>query len=195
MEIKKNIDRDNAKTPPVMDKIKPLIQKSLRFIKNKWLELWVPFFIKAKKQKPLVKNKNTQKVAVLIDVGQKEVIKDFQNFFSESKLSHQLFFLVLDNEKKDPYSQNTFSMDDITWNGVFNKKLNSRFFDQTYDVLINYYQKPSSLLALAAYRCKNNVSIGFANNKSVYADLIFNFKMDLDLLKKELPKYLNIIKE
>lgn len=99
-------------------------------------------------------------------------------------------------DKNSPYATPVFSDKDLGWNGEIENSYVHEFLSRDYDLLVNYYNEDNLLLNLMSVKVKARLKVGFKEVGPEYNDLILDtpFK-DFQLFKKELKKYLGILKE
>ncbi len=99
-------------------------------------------------------------------------------------------------DKNSPYSTPVFSDKDLGWKGNLENSYALEFMNREYDLLINYYSEDHLLLQLMSLKAKARIRVGFGEVDKRLNDLIINTPMkDFGLFKKELKKYLKVLKE
>ena len=99
-------------------------------------------------------------------------------------------------DKNSPYSTPVFSDKDLGWNGAVENSYALEFLNREYDLLINYYTQESLLMQLMTLKAKARIKVGFGEVDENLNDLILNVPIkDFKMFKKELKKYLVVLKE
>ena len=128
----------------------------------------------------------------MIDKNLDIKIKDL-SFFNEifSIPQENINFLWFDSSFVFDYSNHSrIDIDDINFSG----KIKNSFIDNKYDILFNLYERDNIFLKYLSVNIKNKFSIGFLTTDTKLNDLVFNFSPnDLNSIKKEIPKYYNVI--
>ncbi|MBU2996029.1 hypothetical protein KO500_06270 [Cellulophaga baltica] len=99
-------------------------------------------------------------------------------------------------DKNSPYATPVFSDNDLGWKGAIENGYALEFFSRDYDLLINYYDDEQLLLKLMTLKTKARLRVGFGEIDNKLNDLIINTPIaDFSVFKKELKKYLKILRE
>lgn len=99
-------------------------------------------------------------------------------------------------DKNSPYATPVFSDKDLGWNGAIENSYALEFLNREYDLLINYYTQESLLMQLMTLKAKARIKVGFGEVDKNLNDLILNVPIkDFKMFKKELKKYLVVLKE
>ncbi len=99
-------------------------------------------------------------------------------------------------DKNSPYATPVFSDKDLGWGGEIENSYALEFLSREYDLLINYYNEENLLMQLMTVKTKSRMKVGFEEVDKNLNDLIIKAPMkDFKLFKKELQKYLTVLKE
>lgn len=99
-------------------------------------------------------------------------------------------------DKNSPYATPVFSDKDLGWNGAIENSYALEFLGREYDLLINYYNQDNLMLQLMSIKTSARMRVGFAEVDAAYNDLILGCPIgDFPVFKKELQKYLVVLKE
>ncbi|MEA1786343.1 hypothetical protein U1E44_09595 [Arenibacter sp. GZD96] len=99
-------------------------------------------------------------------------------------------------DKNSPYATPVFSDKDLGWGGQIENSYALEFLSREYDLLINYYNTDNLLLQLLSVKTSARIKIGFPDVDKNLNDLILATPLsDFKLFKKELKKYLVVLKE
>ena len=97
-------------------------------------------------------------------------------------------------KKNDVFDYPVFSHRDLSWHGTVDKKQVNEFIDESFDLLINYYDTEKAALLLVSHLSKASFKVGFATvdkrlNHFIINTNAENYKVFMD----ELFKYLKIL--
>ncbi|MDP5231028.1 MAG: hypothetical protein NWQ38_11605 [Cellulophaga sp.] len=138
-------------------------------------------------------------IGCIVDLDKFNDTNLFYKFIDEFKLrpnSIQVIGYKNFYDKNSPYSTPVFSDKDLGWNGKIENSYALEFMNREYDLLINYYAEGHLLLQLMTLKSKARLRVGFDSVDKNLNDLIFQVPIsNFDLFKKELKKYLKILKE
>jgi len=99
-------------------------------------------------------------------------------------------------DKNSPYATPIFSDKDLGWNGTIENSYALEFMSREYDLLVNYYTNDNLLMQLMTLKSKARIRAGFGEVDKNLNDLIIKTPIsDFTLFKKELKKYLKVLKE
>jgi len=153
-----------------------------------------------KKREPYNSAIRLKKLAVLID-ARKDV-----DIFSIVKLADKLgvkssqlkimgYKEVKANiEDQDGGHTSYFDEKMVNYTGGFKSKSLNSFVNESYDVIINFYEEDHKIINLVAASSKAKFKVGFASVDNRINDLVIGTPAnDTDLFIRELKKYLKIL--
>lgn len=159
-------------------------------------------FIKQLLVKPLPEVKQGNKIlsiGCIVDLDKFNDTNLFYKFIEEFKLKPNAVKIIGYKsfyDKNSPYATPVFSDKDLGWNGKIENSYALEFVNREYDLLVNYYTDDNLLLQLMTYKSKARLRVGFNEVDKNLNDLILSTPIaNFDLFKKELKKYLKVLKE
>ena len=105
-------------------------------------------------------------------------------------------FLVFKDKvkKSDVFDCTFFSQNDLSWHGTIDKKEVNEFIDESFDLLINYYDTEKAALLLVSHLSKASFKVGFASiDKRLNHFMINTNAENYKVFIEELFKYLKIL--
>lgn len=153
-----------------------------------------------KKETPLVnRQKGISSIGCIVDLDQFDKADVFYEFLEEFSLPPNAVKIIGYKsfyDKNSPYSTPVFSDKDLGWNGAIENSYALEFLNREYDLLINYYTQENLLMQLMSLKTKARIKVGFKDVDKKLNDLILNVPIkDFKIFKKELKKYLVVLKE
>ena len=145
------------------------------------------------------KDKGIMSIGCIIDLDSFEDANLFYQFVEEFSLRpNSVNIIGYKNfyDKNSPYYTPVFSDKDLGWKGEIENSYALEFMNRDYDLLVNYYTNDHLLLQLMTLKSKARIKVGFGEVDKNLNDLILNTPItNFDLFKKELKKYLKVLKE
>jgi len=152
---------------------------------------------KAIAQKDLDQSFKVRKINVILDASlgvRRDLFMDLDKIFSipQSSISYLVF---PDRNSREQEYVDIFNKKDITFFGKFKDGLNT-FCTESVDLQINYFNEKSIYHEWVACSTSKKMSIGFFKANQDINDLILDIDpTNTELFKKELVKYLSILKK
>ncbi|MCT4628654.1 hypothetical protein [Winogradskyella sp.] len=148
-------------------------------------------------RKAIVNNNKIKVVAVLLNADEFNDSEVFRRYFKDLNLispKHKIVTFVNDNKYEGSQWETYYTPKDFGWKGKINNTDLQLFIDETFDVLISYYKNETPELNLITASSKANLKVGLSRNDERLYDLIIDVNpKDIEIFKKELKKYLNIL--
>lgn len=145
------------------------------------------------------KGKGIMSIGCIVDLDSFDHTNLFYQFVEEFSLRpNSVNIIGYKNfyDKNSPYSTPVFSDKDLGWKGEIENSYVLEFMNRDYDLLVNYYTNDKLLLKLMTLKSKARIKVGFGEVDKNLNDLILNTPIaDFVLFKKELKKYLKVLKE
>lgn len=140
-----------------------------------------------------------KKVGVILDEklsDSKDKIKDIlkKNSILDSNITFITFKSKLKKGEEAPFD--VFTSKDVSFSGVFNRGRLNWFLDDTFDLIINFYQDANPFLMLLTQLSHSNLKVGFASVDNRLNHLVIKTKSnDTSIFLDEMIKYLKILKK
>lgn len=132
----------------------------------------------------LKKKKITSFKSLLIIVYENDLDEDFFLSFTKNlKISTNNVYIIILNQNKIDFTETRFkrkiyiSRDEISVTGNINKEINY-FFNQKYDLLVNFFDQKEILSELISSKCFSKLRIGFSKANPQINDIVFNFGLN-----------------
>jgi hypothetical protein len=138
-----------------------------------------------------------KKVGVILDEklsDSKDKIKDILN--KNSILDSNITFITFKRKliKGELEQFDVFTSKDVGFSGVFNSARLNWFLDDTFDLIINFYQEPNPFLMLLTQLSHSNMKVGFASVDNRLNHLVIKTKSnDTSIFLDEMIKYLRTL--
>ncbi len=150
-----------------------------------------------KGNRPIEPNDN-KKVGIILDLDIVEQDFDLAELQKELNVPNENFSFIVFTSRKDfpeKYNLNAFHGKRLGWNATFEENSNERAFANTnYDLLLNYFVKPSDELLILSASSKAKLKVGFPLEERRLNDLEIHVDpKDYKLFIAELKKYLAVI--
>tara|TARA_R110000796_G_scaffold252619_2_gene388782 strand:+ start:28550 stop:29086 length:537 start_codon:yes stop_codon:yes gene_type:complete len=159
-------------------------------------------YIKQLLEKPIVRSDNGKgimSIGCIVDLDKFDDANLFHQFVEDFSLRpNSVKIIGYKNfyDKNSPYATPIFSDKDLSWKGNIENSYALEFMSREYDLLVNYYTDDNLLMQLMTLKSKARIRVGFGEVDKNLNDLILNTPIsDFDLFKKELKKYLKVLKE
>ncbi len=152
---------------------------------------------KAIAEKDLDQSFKVRKINVILDASlgvRRDLFMDLDKIFSipQSSISYLVF---PDRNSREQEYVDIFNKKDITFFGKFKDGLNT-FCTESVDLQINYFNEKSIYHEWVACSTSKKMSVGFSKANQDINDLILDIDpTNTELFKKELVKYLSILKK
>ena len=159
---------------------------------------------KLKKSLKALQNQKKKKITsfktLLIIVYENDLDEDFFLSFTKNlKISTNNVYIIVLNQNKIDFTETSFkrkiyiSRDEISVTGNINKEINY-FFNQKYDLLVNFFDQKEILSELISSKCFSKLRIGFSKANPQINDIVFNFGLnEKTTFLSESMNYLNSI--
>ena len=174
----------------------------LKGIKDKFKYKSAVKVLKELKKNPLPTAQRSQgitAIACIVDLDNFEDANVFYDLVEEFSLRPNAVKIIGYKsyyDKNSPYATPVFSDKDLGWGGEIENSYALEFLSREYDLLINYYNVENLLMQLMTVKTKSRMKVGFEEVDKNLNDLIIKAPMkDFKLFKKELQKYLTVLKE
>ena len=143
---------------------------------------------KLKKSLKALQNQKKKKItsfkSLLIIVYENDLDEDFLLLFTENlKISTNNVYIIVLNQNKIDLTETRFkrkiyiSRDEISMTGDIKKEINY-FFNQKYDLLVNFFDQKEILSELISSKCFSKLRIGFSKANPQINDIVFNFGLN-----------------
>jgi len=136
-------------------------------------------------------------IAVLLYLDDFTDFEVFRQYFKELDLTspkHKVIAFTKDDKYESNQWDTHFNPKDFGWKGKINNIDLQSFIDESYDCLISYYKKDVLELDLITAMSKAKFKVGLSRGEERLYDLIIDVKpKEIEVFKKELKKYLNIL--
>lgn len=173
----------------------------LKLIQQKFKQKSALNYLEAESKKPraLVGGEVDFRVACIVDFDKVIDLTIFDSLAEELRLKSNSMYLI--GYKRKANQQNQYSIpyctdNDIGWKGSINNPDFYEFQQRKYSILINYYVEDSLLLKLMSAKTRARIRVGFKQANNHFDNLIFDCGLqEFDTFKRELVKYLKILKE
>ena len=130
------------------------------------------------------KKKITSFKSLLIIVYENDLDEDFFLSFTKNlKISTNNVYIIVLNQNKTDFTETRFkrkiyiSRDEISMAGNINQEINY-FFNQKYDLLVNFFDQKEILSELISSKCFSKLRIGFSRANPQINDIVFNFGLN-----------------
>ena len=134
---------------------------------------------------------------IILNSEEFQNIEGFNVFFDELGLKspkHKIISFALDDNTEHSTWEMQFTSKDFGWRGKINNVELQTFIDTEFDILISYYKQDILELKLVTALSKANFKVGISRDDDRLYDLIIDLNpSEIELFKKELIKYLNIL--
>ena len=142
--------------------------------------------------------KRIESVGIILNLIEHDNFEIFRDFFEELKINPnkiKIIAFVEDHKLIETSIELLFSQKQIGWKGKIKDNALQTFLNTNFDVLISYYKKDTLELNLVSALSKADFKVGLSNKDERLHDLILDIQTNnFDLFKKELVKYLTILK-
>ena len=156
---------------------------------------------KLKKSLKALQNQKKKKItsfkSLLIIVYENDFDDDFFLSFAKNlKISTNNVYIIVLNQNKIDFTETRFkrkiyiSRDEISVIGSINEEINY-FFNQKYDLLVNFFDQKEILSELISSKCFSKLRIGFSKANPQINDIVFNF--DINEKKTFLSESMNYL--
>jgi len=174
-----------------------MILKILKGFKEKSNKKYLDSIINSREAK--VNNNKIKSLGVIFCIDELEDFELFRNLAEGIKVRPNKLKIIAYTEsiKDAPNFWDTYyHSEDFGWNGkIKNVELQS-FLDTEFDALVSYYEKDLLELKLLTAMSKARFKIGILKTDERLNDFIIKTKLkDFYLFKRELVRYLNILKK
>ena len=143
---------------------------------------------KLKKSLKALQNQKKKKItsfkSLLIIVYENDFDDDFFLSFAKNlKISTNNVYIIVLNQNKIDFTETRFkrkiyiSRDEISVIGSINEEINY-FFNQKYDLLVNFFDQKELLSELISSKCFSKLRIGFSKANPQINDIVFNFGLN-----------------
>ena len=155
-------------------------------LKNKWQEVSTQAIANT-----------VQTVGVIIDESkfaekQKLIQELIANGFSQNNIKIIVYRDSIN--KKESFSEFTFSYEDVHWNGEIHNTVITEFIQTEFDLLISYYAIEKAILLLITNNSKAKFKVGFSSIDKRFNHLMITTKNEeYSVFVHELFKYLKIL--
>lgn len=148
---------------------------------------------------PSRRKQGIQMLGVIVDLDKfprTELFEEFVEVFGLHPNAVKVIGYKSYYDINSPYATPVFSDKDLGWNGDIENSYAQEFLSREYDVLINYYSEKNLMMQLMTVKTRARIKVGFAAVDKTFNDLIMDCSIkDFDLFKKEIRKYLSVLKE
>lgn len=146
-----------------------------------------------------VTDNKIESIGVILNINEVDDFELFRKLADNLKIHpNKLKIIAFSESKKDDINSwdNCYNPKDFGWKGsIKNIELQS-FLDLKFDVLISYYEKEILELKLITASSKAKLKVGILQTDERLNDLIIKTNLkEFDVFKRELFKYLTIIKQ
>lgn len=130
----------------------------------------------------------------LDDYADFEVFRQYFRGLGLTSPKHKVIAFTKDDKFESSQWDTHFSPKDFGWNGKINNVDLKSLIDEPYDCLISYHKKDILELDLITAMSKARFKVGLSKEEERLYDLIIDIKpQEIEVFKKELEKYLNIL--
>ena len=159
---------------------------------------------KLKKSLKTLQNQKKKKItsfkSLLIIAYENDLDEDiFLSFTKNLKISINNVYIIVLNQNKIDITETRFkrkiyiSKNEISMTGNIKKEINY-FFNQKYDLLVNFFDQKEILSELISSKCFSKLRIGFSKANPQINDIVFNFGLnEKTTFLSESMNYLNSI--
>ncbi len=144
-----------------------------------------------------VTNTKVSSIGVILNVDEFDDLDTFRDLADAIKVHHnRLKVVVYSESKKDALLSwvECFNPKDFGWNGAINNLGLQTFVDESFDLLLSYYQEDLLELKLITASSKSKFKVGVLQTDERLNDLIIKTNVkEFDVFSKELAKYLTIL--
>ncbi len=144
-------------------------------------------------------NSTIKTVGIIVNEGSNfnfDALKKLQKDIGSGSNNFHVLTYKSENENSNEFRGVFFYEKDITWNGKIKSKDISDFLDTKFDMLIDYTNSENIYQIYLVSKSKANFKVGYANeNKDLYNLILAVPFEDIDNFRKELIKYLKILKK
>lgn len=169
-----------------------------KFLQNFFLSLYFKKHLKELAKRKIQHNSKIKTVGILMDMNRTIDLQFIREIASQLNVSPSrvhvmapVGLLEIENAKRTKML--FFDQKKLSWTAKLSEQ-QERFCDFSFDILINYFNLPHSLLNVLSARSKANFRVGFVGLDPRLNDLIFDFKpSEKALFLSELPKYIKTI--
>jgi len=145
------------------------------------------------------RKKGITTIGCIVDLDKFDKASVFEDFIDDFALRPNAIKVIgYKNyyDKNSPYATPVFSDKDLGWGGAIENSYALEFMSREYDLLVNYYNEDKLLLQLMTIKTKARIKVGFGEVDQKLNDLILHTSiLDFKVFKKELKKYLKVLKE
>ncbi|AWX46378.1 hypothetical protein HME9304_03411 [Flagellimonas maritima] len=145
------------------------------------------------------REKGITRVACIVDVDNFENAELFYELIEDYSLRPNAIKIIgykRECDNNSPYAIQMYSDKDLGRKGAIENGYVLEFLGREYDLLINYYQEDNLMLKLLSIKTPARLKVGFNTLDPKLNDIIFSTPLkDFKLFKKELKKYLTVLKE
>ena len=143
---------------------------------------------KLKKSLKTLQNQKKKKItsfkSLLIIVYENDLDEDiFLSFTKNLKISINNVYIIVLNQNKIDITETRFkrkiyiSKNEISMTGNIKKEINY-FFNQKYDLLVNFFDQKELLSEFVSSKCFSKLRIGFSKANPQINDIVFNFGLN-----------------
>lgn len=153
-------------------------------------------------EKPILSTRHSKGISAIgciVDIDNFSNAEAFYELIDDFKLRPNAVKIIgykRDFDKNSPYAIQIFSDRDLGWKGTIENGYVLEFLGREYDMLINYYEDDNLMMKLLSVKTPARLKVGFGTVDTKINDLILHTPLnDFLVFKKELGKYLKVLKE
>jgi len=145
----------------------------------------------------VVNDAKIESIGVILNLSEFNDFEVFRDFAKELKVNPNKFKILgyTEDDKEVGVSRELlFSKKEIGWNAKIKNPELQDFINKEFDALLGFYNEDNIEINLVTAFSKANFKIGISGHDERLFDFIIETKSkDIDVFKKELIKYLNIL--
>ncbi|MBS9463101.1 hypothetical protein KIM67_11825 [Flagellimonas sp. 389] len=145
------------------------------------------------------RDKGITSIGCIVDVDNFESAELFYELIEDYSLRPNAIKIIgykREYDNNSPFAIQMYSDKDLGKKGAIENGYVLEFLGREYDLLINYYEEDNLMLKLLSVKTPARLKVGFSSLDPKLNDLIFSTPLkDFKLFKKELKKYLKVLKE
>ena len=168
----------------------------IRFFKDAVLRFRLKNRLRILDNQPKMKISSFRSMAIIL--SEDDLDETFFSTLAKSlKISPKRITIVvfsskkIENKKTGFGKRINFSKEEIGFSGGFNQEMLT-FFEQKFDLLVNFFYKKSVLPELISANCSSKLRMGFSKANQNINDIVFEIKPEeKELFLSESTNYLN----
>ena len=168
----------------------------IKFFKDAILRLRLKKRLRILDNQPKMKISSFRSMAIILSEDDIDELF-FSNLAKSLRISSKKITIVvfsnkkIENKKTSFGKRINFSKEEIGFSGGFNQEMLT-FFEQKFDLLVNFFYKKSVLPELISANCSSKLRMGFSKANQNINDIVFEIKPEeKELFLSESTNYLN----